>query len=107
MLWCYGLKFIPGILVVLLYYGATLRKFCNQIVEINNALTCVMVYPSPILTFGGNESYISNLNETDLYLETEWRGWSDVYEDGHIIAQQISFFVLFLFIGGFYNSNMS
>ncbi|XP_077286131.1 transmembrane protein 94-like protein l(2)k05819 isoform X3 [Arctopsyche grandis] len=98
VLWCYGSKFIPGILVVILSYGAMLRTFCNQIVESNNALTCVTVYPSPILDLGGNGSYLGNLNETDLYSETEWRGWSDVYEDGHIIAQQISFFVLFLFI---------
>lgn len=98
VLWCYGSKFMPAVLIVLLSYGAMLRSFCNQIVANNNGTRCLMVYPSPIIDFNGNESLFYN-SSSKHYFDKEWRGWTDVYEEGYIMSQQISLFILFIFIG--------
>lgn len=76
-----------------------LRSFCNQIVANNNLTRCLMVYPSPVVEINVNESLFFNSSSKYHYIDKEWRGWTDVYEEGYIMSQQISLFILFIFIG--------
>lgn len=43
VLWCYGLKFLPLILVVLACFGGILSSHCMEICEMYNC-TCVLYY---------------------------------------------------------------
>lgn len=80
MVWCYGAKFLPTVIVVLFLYAVTLDSFCLQLTSTRNE-TCTMVYPS---------------------IEAEgsfkWGGWDDHFF-GLLIAQHFSVMVLLLHFG--------
>lgn len=77
VIWCYGAKFVPTIIVALLLFAVTLDTFCKEIAVAKNT-TCTMVYPN----VGNSTSY-------------GWGGWND-HSFGLLIAQHFSVMVLLL-----------
>ncbi|CAH2241313.1 jg20482 [Pararge aegeria aegeria] len=78
--WCYGCKFLPSIVSILLLYGLTLRNFCEQIAEFTNSTSCWLVYP----VNAGNSCLSEDL------AEKSWHGWGDEFYDGLYLAQHIT-----------------
>ncbi|XP_026281983.1 transmembrane protein 94 isoform X2 [Frankliniella occidentalis] len=77
VVWCYGAKFLPTIIVVLLLYAVTLDSFCKEMALARNE-TCTMVYPT-----------------VDPDASLKWGGW-DNHFFGLLIAQHFSVMVLLL-----------
>ncbi|XP_014257141.1 transmembrane protein 94 isoform X3 [Cimex lectularius] len=73
VLWCYGLKFLPSVLLVPLIFGAMLSSHCQSLVAQNATftnLTCTVVYPIPNLPLGGWEKYHHPLSNAQLFAST-------------------------------------
>lgn len=81
VVWCYGAKFLPTVIVVLFLYAVTLDSFCLQLSSAHNG-TCTMVYPSV---------------NADVEA-AKWGGWDDHFF-GLLIAQHFSVMVLVLHFG--------
>ncbi|XP_034247469.1 transmembrane protein 94 isoform X2 [Thrips palmi] len=77
VVWCYGAKFLPTVVVVLFLYAVTLDSFCLQLTTGHNT-TCTMVYPS-----------------IEAEAPFKWGGWDDHFF-GLLIAQHFSVMVLVL-----------
>lgn len=77
VVWCYGAKFLPTVIVVLFLYAVTLDSFCFQLTAAQNQ-TCAMVYPS-----------------LEAEASFKWGGWDDHFF-GLLIAQHFSVMVLVL-----------
>ncbi|KAJ1527966.1 hypothetical protein ONE63_007896 [Megalurothrips usitatus] len=77
VVWCYGAKFLPTVVVVLLLYAVTLDSFCKEMATTRNE-TCTMVYP----TVEADASF-------------KWGGWDDHFF-GLLVAQHFSVMVLLL-----------
>lgn len=65
VVWCYGSKFLPTLLLIPLIYGATLASFCPSIATVNNS-TCTLVYPVPREPAGGWELHYYPLTSAQL-----------------------------------------
>lgn len=80
VVWCYGAKFLPTVLLVLLLFAVTLDSFCKEVATARNE-TCTMVYP----TVKADATF-------------KWGGWDDHFF-GLLIAQHFSVMVLLLHFG--------
>ncbi|KAL0278648.1 UNVERIFIED_CONTAM: hypothetical protein PYX00_000409 [Menopon gallinae] len=93
--WCYGCKFIPSVITIILLYFLTLSCFCNDIAGITNT-TCTVIYPNV------NETkLIESLNDMsafDAQLSDSWKGW---YYFGYTLlsVQHLCAFVFVIHIG--------
>ncbi|KAK6643306.1 hypothetical protein RUM43_004811 [Polyplax serrata] len=76
VLWCYGSKIIPSVLIILIVYISTLACFCNEIAKATDT-TCTLIYPNANMTMIFMES---SWNRTDVFLtdlpEPCWKGWN-------------------------------
>lgn len=87
--WCYGLKFLPSIIILLSIYATTLMAFCDQVtLDCKPVSTCNWVYPS--------------LNGTVDTLNGNWSGWNSpshqhfLYKIQHTIAFAFVFYLVFI-----------
>lgn len=83
VVWCYGAKFLPTVVVALFLFAVTLDSFCKEMATVRNE-TCTMVYP----TMKAEESF-------------NWGGWDDHYF-GLLVAQHFTIMVLLLHFGEYF-----
>lgn len=79
-MWCYGAKFLPTIVAVVLTYAASLTSFCTDICASSNC-TCPFMMDVP--------------NETEQASEITWAGWSE-HSYSMLSAQQLALLVMVL-----------
>ncbi|XP_048482654.1 transmembrane protein 94 [Plutella xylostella] len=77
--WCYGCKFIPAVISIIVLYWRTLRAVCEQVSLATNATQCWIVYPVNV----GNYSSELDLSTRSLH------GWGDDFYDGYYLVQHI------------------
>ena len=80
ILWCYGLKFLPSVICIILVYTASLASLCGPLLE--PPLSCSMIYPSDP----------NNLNEPT------WGGWN-LHKKEFSTAQHMALLVMVFHIG--------
>ena len=82
--WCYGLKFLPSIIILLSVYATTLMAFCTEVtLDCKPVSTCNWVYPS----------------QNGTVLNEYWSGWTSashqhfLYKIQHTIAFAFVFYL--------------
>jgi len=82
--WCYGLKFLPSIIILLSIYATTLMAFCTEVtLDCKPVSTCNWVYPS----------------QNGTVFNENWSGWTSashqyfLYKIQHTIAFAFVFYL--------------
>ncbi|KAK9509058.1 hypothetical protein O3M35_006462 [Rhynocoris fuscipes] len=70
VLWCYGCKFIPTLMLVPMVYAATLASHCQSIQSTVSNVTCSFVYPFPTEEWGGWGLHMMPLADAQLVAAT-------------------------------------
>ncbi|XP_073997846.1 transmembrane protein 94-like protein l(2)k05819 isoform X2 [Rhodnius prolixus] len=70
VLWCYGCKFVPTLLLVPLVYGAILASHCHSVQTILPNGNCSLIYPMSGEEWGGWGVHIMPLSSAQLFAST-------------------------------------